>query len=241
MKLSAAKDHLLNLVFPQVRCLACDEPRKITPGQPLCDKCALALEDLRVGENTCGLCLSPMKAGQACQFCADGGMMHLARSYAPYVYSEQARQLIMALKFGPVELAARPLAMEMALCISGVCFDALVPVPLHKFRLRERGMNQSKVLSQLVEEYTGLPVLDALNKTRDTHRQSDLPRDKRKDNVKDAFSVNMDVKDLDILLVDDVRTTGNTARECARVLLKAGASSVSLLTGAVANAGVHHE
>lgn len=241
MNFSTVKDKVLDLVFPQARCLACDEPRKITTRQPLCDDCALALDGLRVGEQACGLCLSPMKAGQACQYCLEGGMMHLSHSYAPYVYREQARQLIMALKFGPVELAARPLAMEMALCISGVRFDALVPVPLHKFRLRERGMNQSMVLCKVIEEYTGLPVLDALTKVKDTHRQSDLPRDQRKDNVKDAFLVNMDVNELDILLVDDVRTTGNTARECARVLLEAGALSVSLLTGAVAGKGDRHD
>lgn len=226
-----------DLLFPKARCLSCDEPRRLDAGSPLCGACALELESLRVPDSVCGRCLSPLAAGQACSFCAEGGMGDLERAFAPYVYTGLARKLVLMLKFGPVEQAAAPLCREMALCVSGIRFDALVPVPLHPVRLRERGMNQSAVLCGLISEQTGFPALEALKKTRYARRQSSLPRAAREGNVKDAFMVCGPVAGMDILLVDDLRTSGATARECARVLKEAGAASVCLLTAAVANLG----
>ena len=224
----------LDLVFPAVRCLACEEPRQIDPGSPLCDRCLDALEQLRVPDSACGHCLSPMQSGRPCGYCAQGGMAHIDQAFAPFVYKDVSAALIKRLKYGVVALAALPLAREMALSVSGIRFDALVPVPLFHSRERERGMNQSEVLCRLVAEETGFPVLPALQKTRDTRRQSTLPAHKRPQNVKDAFALKSPVLGKDILLVDDVRTTGNTARECARIMKAGGAASVCLLTAAVA-------
>ena len=231
MKLQQA----LDLLFPQVRCLGCDEPRRIDPGAALCEGCLLALEELRISSRACGNCLSAVKAGQACAYCATGGMDGIRQAYAPFVYKELSAQLIKRLKFHGVALAAQPLAREMALSISSIRFDALVPVPLHPKNQRVRGMNQSLLLCSLIADETGLPVLDALKKIRMTKRQSSLPAEKRADNVRGAIALKQPVGGLDLLLVDDVRTTGNTVRECARVLQEGGAASVCLLTAAIAN------
>ena len=225
------------LLFPKARCLGCDEPRRIDVDSLLCAHCEKELADLHVPDKVCGRCLSPLRAGKACAFCAGGGLGVIERAYAPYVYKDLVRKLLLMLKFGPVEEAAEPLCREMALCVSGIRFDALVPVPLHPIRLRERGMNQSAVLSGLISGQTGFQVLDALMKTRFVPRQSSLPKAKREGNVKNAFAVKADVGGMDILLVDDVRTSGATAGECARVLREAGAKSVCLLTASVANLG----
>ncbi len=228
--------------FPQARCLGCDEPRELDTGSALCAACAMELEGLRIGENACPHCLSPIKSGQACAYCAKGGMAGIERAFAPYVYRDIARKLIVPLKFGPVELAAAPLAREMALQVSGIRFDALVPMPLHSSHFKERGMNQSLVLCGLITEQTGLMVLDALKKTRKTKRQSTLPAAERESNVKGAIALKAPVNGMNLLLVDDVRTTGATAREAAKILREGGAASVCLLTAAVATAGgAHHE
>ena len=237
MSTGAVLPGIKKLLCPQVRCLACDEPRKLAPGSPLCDACTARLETLRLSDWACPNCMSPKKAGQPCDYCAEGGMEGLAQAFAPYVYQSVAQQLIVRLKFGPVALAAQPLAQQMALCISGIRFDALVPVPLHRLNLRARGMNQSRLLCELIADQTGLPILDALQKTRKTRRQSSLLPRQRAANVKDVFAGVQEVKGLQLCLVDDVRTTGSTAREAARVLLLAGAASVCLLTAAVAKAG----
>lgn len=225
----------LDLAFPQVRCLGCREPRRLQPGDALCPSCQADLEGLHISDKACHHCLSAVKSGEACSHCAGGGMAHLDRAYAPFVYKELSARLIKALKFQGIALAAQPLAQEMALCISGVPFDALVPVPLYRSHQRARGMNQSRLLCEVIAEQTGFPVLDALKKTRSTRRQSSLPAERRAHNVKDAFALVAPVSGMDLLLVDDVRTTGNTVRECARVLKEGGAASVCLLTAAIAN------
>lgn len=241
MNLAIAMDQAKALLFPQVRCLSCDEPRRIDAGQALCPACASALDSLRIGEAACGLCLSPKRVDAPCRYCMGGGMAGISRAFSPYVYRDVARKLIVILKFGPVALAAQPLALEMALQVSGLRFDGLVPVPLHASRLRERGMNQSALLAQLVAEQTGMPVLDALKKTRKIARQSTLSAELRAENIKNSMATKAEVKGLSLLLIDDVRTTGATAREAAKVLRAAGAASVCLLSAAVAWHGNRHE
>lgn len=240
MNLSKHMAAVRDLLFPQARCLGCDEPRALEPGKALCERCRQELALLRVPDSVCGHCLSPTRSGQPCAFCAQGGMRNIDQAFAPYVYKDLARKLVLQLKFLPAELAAQPLAQEMALCVSGIRFDALVPVPLHPTRQRERGMNQSRLLCDLIQEQTGFQVLDALIKTRRVKRQSGLPAALREANVKGAIKVAGRLDGLRILLVDDVRTTGATARECAEALRGAGAVSVCLLTAAVATAGGQH-
>lgn len=228
-------DALKDLLFPQVRCLNCDEPRVIQPGEALCTSCRKELGGLSIPAAACAKCLSPREAGRACAYCAGGGMLHLDAAYSPFRYHGAAQRLIVQLKFGPYEAAAAPLATAMALCVSGQAFDVLVPVPLHKTGLRERGINQSMVLCELIGPMIHLPILDALCKHRRIKRQSSLPASARAENVKGAFALKLPVRNLKILLVDDVRTSGATARECAQLLKNAGAESVSLLTAAVAS------
>lgn len=222
--------------FPQVRCLACDEPRRIAKGSPLCGSCLLKLEELRVGPHVCSQCLSPMKQGQACGFCAEGNMQGLQKTYAPFIYKDAVQQLIVKLKFIPCLTAVPLLAEAMAMCITGLSFDALVPVPLSREHFRERGMNQSLELCKKISLLCSIPIREALIKTGNTKRQSSLPAHRREKNVRDAFRTTQEVKGLKLLLVDDVRTTGATARACARALLSADADSVSLLCAAVASA-----
>jgi ComF family protein len=105
-----------------------------------------------------------------------------------------------------------------------------VPVPLHRRRLRARGFNQAADLAR----HLGLPVIEALRRTRATPSQTDLPAAKRHANVRGAFAPRSraHVDGCRIVLVDDVCTTGATLESCARVLVEAGAREVSALTAA---------
>jgi ComF family protein len=230
------KEALADLLFPRVRCLACNEPRKITPDTPLCPSCLESLQGLQIKGNVCGRCLSPLKAGQACAFCAKGGMESIEKAYAPFIYRDVVQRLIVQLKFVPCLSAAPLLASHMARCITGLSFDALVPVPLSREHQRERGMNQSLELCRQISPVCGIPILEALVKTTNTRRQSHLPAQLREKNVKGAYRCVQQAEGLRLLLVDDVRTTGSTANSCARELRKHGAASVCLLTAAVASA-----
>ncbi len=162
-------------------------------------------------------------------------MTGFAGAYSPYFYHGPVQRLVVLCKFGGVDAAAEPLARAMADCVRGQTFDALVPVPLHPRRLRERGVNQAELLCRLVGKANGVPILPALTRARNTKRQSGLRPADREGNVRDAFIAAKSVKGLRLLLVDDVRTSGSTARACAKALNEAGAAEVSLLTAAVAH------
>lgn len=116
--------------------------------------------------------------------------------------------------------------------LEGVAFDALVPVPLHPRRLRERQFNQAAILAGHLSKTSGIPVREVLRRTRHTGTQTRLDRKARRQNLRDAFSLrqNTDVTNLDLLLVDDVLTTGSTLDACAAILIENGARSVRALT-----------
>lgn len=225
---------LVNALFPTCRCVNCGEPRRITPGSALCDTCLAELPDHAIPDTACPRCLSPMRSGLPCSFCADNGLPGIDRAYAPFYYGGVVQRLVVSFKFGAVNAAALPLADAMADSLGSCRPDVMTPVPLHRQRLRERGVNQAAHLCGLLSQRTGLPVLDALKRIRKTKRQSSLRPDRRERNVRDAFAVSAPVAGLHILLVDDVRTSGSTAAACAKALLGAGAASVRLLTAAVA-------
>ena len=111
-------------------------------------------------------------------------------------------------------------------------WDAVVPVPLYHRRRRERGFNQARELADGLGAGRGIGVLDCLARDRETLSQTGLERRERQDNMKGAFRLKarFDVRGRNLLIVDDVFTTGATTNACARVLVEAGANRVAVLT-----------
>ncbi|CUT01010.1 comF family protein [Candidatus Chrysopegis kryptomonas] len=117
--------------------------------------------------------------------------------------------------------------------------DALIPVPLHKIRLRERGYNQSELIAEGISKVIGVKVNNhILFRSRNTQTQTKLNFEERKENVKDAFFVREKdkkfVQGRKFIIVDDVITTGSTVNECAKALIQSGASEVLALSVAIA-------
>lgn len=110
--------------------------------------------------------------------------------------------------------------------------DAIVPVPLHPAREREREFNQSAVLAAVAAKKLQVPVLDCLKRVRYTLTQTHFHREERFENLGGAFALKgrCDLGGRNLALVDDVLTTGSTAHACARVLKDAGASAVVVIT-----------
>lgn len=111
--------------------------------------------------------------------------------------------------------------------------DAVLPVPLYPTRQRQRTFNQAEVLGRIVAERLGLPLwADLLVRTRSTRPQSELNRAHRLKNVRGAFAMRAshDVRGLELLLVDDLLTTGATAQACSLLLKKKGAARVCVAT-----------
>ncbi len=131
---------------------------------------------------------------------------------------------------GLAKFALNTLAHEDALWWE---LEAIVPVPLHPKRERERGYNHAQMIAKKLAEYRDVQLLDKqLVKVKNVPPQMSLAMEDRLRSVKGAFAVNKreEVKDKVILLIDDVFTTGATVGECSRLLLQAGAREVRALT-----------
>jgi ComF family protein len=144
------------------------------------------------------------------------------------------REAIHQFKYRPCLSLGKPLARWMAGNVHLLsAIDFVMPVPLHRKRLRHRGFNQALFLARGMSEAHGMQLsLDNLVRIRYTRPQVELSGAQRIENVAGAFSVNRpgEIGGTSVLLVDDVFTTGATLNECAAVLKGAGASRVTALT-----------
>ncbi len=151
---------------------------------------------------------------------------------AAYHYGGPAGGMVRNLKFRGVKLLAKPMAADMLRAleqIQPIGAQIVVPVPMHVKRLKRRGFNQSEALAAEIAAALNLPCVEGLVRVRNTVQQARLSGDMRRRNLKDAFRAEPCVSGRRVLLVDDVYTTGETARECAKALRAGGAVSVSLL------------
>jgi len=112
-------------------------------------------------------------------------------------------------------------------------FDLIIPVPLHKNDLKKRGFNQSVLLSKIIGDYFSIPVGEnVLIKKKITPFQVDLSKKEREKNILKAFSVEKpeEINGKNILILDDVFTTGATVEECAKELIRSRANNIFVLT-----------
>ena len=164
-----------------------------------------------------------------------------ARALAYGTYDGGLRELIHLLKYEHVRPASNVLGRMLSEVIAGLetKFSGpvlLIPVPLHKRKLRERGFNQSEMIAasalKLRRGVSISLVFDLMERRRETASQIGLSRNQRRENIRGAFAVTRPqaLAGREVLLVDDVFTTGTTASECARILLRAGAAKVWVAT-----------
>jgi len=198
---------------------------------PICSTCGVVFESREGEDHDCGECLNAPKR------------FRMARSAG--VYDKVLMAAIHCLKYKEKIQLARPLGviLFMAFCRhwNNENVNLIVPVPLHKRKFRSRGFNIPFLLVKEWEFifkalYGALPVIpvagDVLVRKRWTESQAGLGRKERLQNIKNSFGVSdsAKVKGKKILLVDDVYTTGATANECAKVLLRSGAARIDVLT-----------
>ena len=198
----------------------------------LCDKCKNSLPYLP--KHRCSKCDAVTNEDtHICDLCKSTPMV-FDKNYSAFDYSGNIKKLLLGLKYHGAKYNGTTLSKllyEKYLSINR-SFDIIIPVPLSSARLDERKYNQAEVLLEnfILEKCSVLN--DVLIRTVDTPHQAGLTRRDRLTNLKGAFSVvnKKVVKGKDVLVVDDVFTTGATVNECAVTLLKAGAKSVTVLT-----------
>jgi ComF family protein len=157
------------------------------------------------------------------------------RARAVGEYAGALRQIVHALKYDRRRSVAKPLGRLIADTGSEILAEAdcVVPVPLHWRREYQRGFNQARELAR----YVGVPVIEPLVRFKATRPQVELAADRRLGNVRDAFRCRRrwfapreDFTGKNVVLIDDVTTTGATLEVCAVLLKQAGASEVNALT-----------
>jgi ComF family protein len=201
---------------------------------PRCGGC-----DLR-GTLFCEECLSAIEApGEGLR-----GVAGIDRTLSAGLFGGPLREAIHKLKYEGDRPLARPLARFIHFCLESeqrLVFAegpaAIIPVPLHRDRERQRGYNQSRLLAGELVRLNGLTVAAGLVRTRPTRAQVGLDNEERRENVRGAFAWHGEQVPRVVLLIDDVCTTGATLSECAACLREAGASII--LAATVARAVDH--
>lgn len=190
------------------------------------------------GGGGCRRCGSGLVAtdDETCHDCLADPHSPIDRMRHAVPYGEIARKLVLKLKYGRKTALAHTIAAYMARPLAQLRSDALlVPVPLHRWRIWSRGFNQSALLARRLGHSGGHPVdLELLRRTRHTPPLKGMNPKQRRDAVAGAFELRAGkaVKGRAIILVDDVVTTGSTARACAKLLKRNGAASVELIAWA---------
>ena len=207
---------LLDLLVPPL-CLACG-----VPARELCGGCRRGLPWL--GERTCPRCALPLPCGRRCP--AAGAAFDVA--WAPFAHEGSARELVAALKFRGRLAAVDVMAAQMAAGVrryEGV----LVAVPAHPRRRRARGFDQSRELARALGAQAGRPDAAVLRREGAATRQVGLSRSQRSAPQRLSFTTS-GPPPAEVVLIDDVHTTGATFDACARALKTAGTTSVTAVS-----------
>jgi len=217
-------------------CVFCDRPaddgricghcRRLLPwNKQFCQRCGQATHAAQPPGVDCAACQARLPP--------------FARARAPLIYAFPVDAALKAVKFKRqtwfvpafAALLLRTLEREFA------SVDALLPVPLHRWRQMTRGFNQAAELCRPLRRATGLPVISQVRRNRATRPQTGLPASERRKNLQNAFTVAGRLRCRHPLLIDDVITTGETCSQLAQTLLEAGAATVNVLTVARAVPG----
>lgn len=224
---------------PRGRCMGCGSLMGTDNGW-LCADCYGKMRPMYAEQNAssviCAHCGTVYFGGGFCTGCRRKNV-RLLRAPAAFAYDGPVPGIVRNFKFKGTYRMADYMAgyMQKTLETEAITdIDLLVPVPLHRNRLLERGYNQSTKLAESLHKLLNIPLSASIVRTRSTRSQSTLNGKERRQNLNAAFAVREDVKDKHILLIDDVRTTGTTAVKCADTLFEAGAREVTVLTFAQA-------
>lgn len=221
-------DRVQSWLYPN-RCTLCGDP-----GAEGLDLCSACRADLPYNHHACPRCSVPLPAHTPINVCG-----HCLRQPPRYTrllslfqYETPADHLITALKFhgklAHARLLGELLGAQLATQIE-ILPQRIIPVPLHRARLRERGFNQAVELARPIAARFGIPIdVGSCVRVRATPAQSTLPATRRKANVSDAFRVRRPINATHVAILDDVVTTGHTVNELARVLRRSGVKIIEV-------------
>ncbi|MFC1915417.1 ComF family protein [Chloroflexota bacterium] len=221
-QLAKLKGTALDLLFPRY-CVGCGRE-----GSFICFSCRHSLS--RIARPICPRCGRPQPSGILCPDCVNWPAK-IDGIRSPFRFDGVMRQAIHQLKYQYIRALVVPLAQLLHdyLATNPISVEILIPVPMHQKRLRERGYNQSGLLAQELSKLTNLPIIDdCLIRQRHTLPQARTSNvDERRSNIVDAFvCCDHRLQNKQVLLIDDVATSGATLDACAAALKASGATSI---------------
>jgi len=235
MKIAEITTNLINLVYP-LHCASCSKPLDPESASGVCDFCLAQIKPNPMPQ--CAICGRAIDSGsETCDDCRTSKPC-FSKASSVFLYEGVIKELIHKFKYNGKVSLARTLSGLIVdflrnndTLLAGI--DRIAFVPMESARLRSRGFNQSRMLAMDISKRYGMPVSDYLDKKKQTRHQNELSRDDRLVNLNGAFRVKDKVDrltDKNILILDDVMTTGATLNECAKALLSSGAKEVRCLT-----------
>lgn len=227
---------MLKIKFPTSLCVLCDTPT--ASAFSLCHACILELPYNHHACPQCGLGLSIEEeelasskieaiATSVCENCQIAPPIY-NETLSPFIYTAAIRYLIIGLKFNKQLLYAHLLGTLLADAVQDHYSlqdlpEFLLPVPLHKNRVRRRGFNQSVEISRIVSQRLQIPILSRhLIKTHATAPQAELSAQQRQENLRQSFQIRDKIPNARIAIIDDVITTGSTMNEVTQIVRKSG-------------------
>ncbi len=208
-----------------------------TPAYQPYDLCLPCWQNLPILTHSCRLCANSLPHTPSENLCGECIQKNppFERTHALFLYQPPIPKLILDLKFHHHFANANLLGELLAKKIREEWYQtaalptAIIPIPLHPNRLRERGFNQAVEIARPIAKRLHLPLLTReFIRHKATVPQASLQADQRKQNMLNAFSTRQFLKNQHVAVVDDVITTGNTIREFCRLLKKQGAGKISV-------------
>ncbi len=228
----------LSVIFPK-KCVFCSA--MLSPGAEIC-VCANCMNTLPfcLAYDRCRKCGKPVEEGEKeCNHCQNDKIKYYTKISAAYIYKDSVRKSILKFKDERYSAYGRTFAEHMRIVAENdnknMEFDVIISVAPRKERMKKSGYDQAECLGIELSKLMNLPFeRNVLRQVERRNKQSSLSADERRENAKGNYRVRKEkaIKDKNILLVDDVCTTGSTLDECARVLKKAGAKKVCCVVAA---------
>lgn len=229
-------EKLLNLFYPPI-CPICK--KNISAIHTLCNSCWKYIKFIT--DPLCKKCGKPIEQENFSEFICDSSCYQKNHSYkmsrSAILYNENFSYLIKEFKYHDKIQISKLLTNWLLLAGSNIIneCDIIVPVPLHKNKLKIRKYNQAALLAAMLSKKSKKPYFaELLIKVKDTKNQSSLTKMQRMKNLKGAFYIKKgqlkNINEKTVLLIDDVITTGSTTNECSNILLKNGAKKILVLT-----------
>ncbi len=229
----------LELIYPEKNiCQICDTYDENINNKYICNTCLSKLE--RIEEPVCRICNKSLRHNPdltICNECAKDSRS-FEKSKSLFSYKGTVKRIIHDYKYCNKTYYYKLfsyLLIEYMKENRYINFDYITAVPLHKIKQRNRGFNQSGLLAKQIGKYFNIPYIDTLKRNNNTEKQSNLSKYARQKNLQNVFDIANNkipnlVNNADILMIDDIFTTGTTVDECSKILKLHGANRVFVLT-----------